>query len=101
MCMQSPLPQNAGQTGASSIVYTAGSERWLHRQRQDFALTGPAALQGSDAAEALVQAINSPNVDDTYTKLQMLVETPVITINPVGDRMSVTSSPSRQRPTSP
>ena len=53
---------------------------------QDFALTGAGSLQGSDAAEALVQAINSPNVDDTYTKLQFLVETPVITINPIGDQ---------------
>ena len=52
----------------------------------NFALTGAGSLQGSDAAEALVQAINSPNVDDTYTKLQVLVETPVITVNPVGDR---------------
>lgn len=51
----------------------------------DFALTGSGSLQGSDAAEALVQALNSPNVDDTYTKLQFLVETPVITITPVGD----------------
>ena len=52
----------------------------------DFKLTGAGSLQGSDAAEALVTAINSPNVDDTYTKLQLLVETPVITVTPVGDR---------------
>ena len=52
---------------------------------QDFTISGPGALQGSNAAEALIQAINSPNVDDTYTKLQFLVETPVITINPIGD----------------
>ena len=30
--------------------------------------------------------INSPNVDDTYTKLQFLVEVPVIRVNPVGDK---------------
>jgi len=52
----------------------------------DFALTGANSLQGSDAAEALVEAINSANVDDTYTKLQILIENPVITIDPVGDR---------------
>ncbi len=51
-----------------------------------FNLLGAGSLQGSDAAEALVQAINDPNVDDTYTKLQFLVENPVITIAPVGDR---------------
>ena len=51
-----------------------------------FLLYGPGALQGSDAAEALVQAINDPNVDDTYTKLQFLIETGVINIVPIGDK---------------
>jgi PGF-CTERM protein len=51
-----------------------------------FLINGPGSLQGSDAAEALVQAINDPNVDDTYTKLQFLVEEPQIIIDPVGDR---------------
>jgi PGF-CTERM protein len=51
-----------------------------------FNLLGAGSLQGSDAAEALVQAINDPNVDDTYTKLQFLIENPIITITPVGDR---------------
>ena len=39
-----------------------------------FKLGGAGSLQGSDAAEALVQGINDANVDDTYTKLQFLVE---------------------------
>ena len=51
-----------------------------------FLINGPGSLQGSDAAEALVQAINSPNVDDTYAKLQFLVEEPTIIIDPVGDK---------------
>jgi PGF-CTERM protein len=51
-----------------------------------FTLLGASSLQGSDAAEALVQGINDPNVDDTYTKLQFLVEVPVIRIDPVGDK---------------
>jgi len=51
-----------------------------------FKLLGAGSLQGSDAAEALVQAINSANVDDTYTKLQFLVEEPVIRIDPIGDK---------------
>lgn len=53
---------------------------------EDFKLSGSSSLQGSDAAEALIEAINSANVDDTYTKLQILIENPVITIDPVGDR---------------
>ncbi|MGD1005535.1 MAG: MEMAR_RS02690 family S-layer glycoprotein [Methanoregulaceae archaeon] len=51
-----------------------------------FQLLGASSLQGTDAANALAQAINDPNVDDTYTKLQYLVEVPVIRIDPVGDR---------------
>jgi len=51
-----------------------------------FKLTGTSRLQGSDAAEALVDAINSANIDDTYTKLQFLVEEPVIQIDTIGDR---------------
>ena len=51
-----------------------------------FKLGGPGSLQGSDAAEALVQGINDANVDDTYTKLQFLIEEPVIRIDPIGDK---------------
>ncbi|OPY38948.1 MAG: hypothetical protein A4E35_00175 [Methanoregula sp. PtaU1.Bin051] len=51
-----------------------------------FLLRGTGSLQGSDAAEALVEGINDPNVDDTYTKLQFLVEAPVIRIDAIGDR---------------
>jgi PGF-CTERM protein len=51
-----------------------------------FKLQGSSSLQGSDAAEALVQGINDPNVDDTYTKLQFLVEEPIITVDAIGDR---------------
>lgn len=42
-------------------------------------------LQGSEAAEALIQMINSPDIDDTYTKLTFLVEEPWIRINAIGD----------------
>jgi len=51
-----------------------------------FKISGAGSLQGSDAAEALVQGINDPNVDDTYTKLQFLIEEPIITVDPIGDR---------------
>jgi PGF-CTERM protein len=51
-----------------------------------FKLGGAGSLQGSDAAEALVQGINDANVDDTYTKLQFLVEEPVVRIDPIGDK---------------
>ncbi|MEI7856064.1 MAG: MEMAR_RS02690 family S-layer glycoprotein [Methanomicrobiales archaeon] len=65
------LQLNAGTTTSGTNVFT---------------LLGPGSLQGSDAAEALVQGINDPNVDDTYTKLQFLVEVPVIRIDAIGDK---------------
>jgi len=51
-----------------------------------FKLLGSGSLQGSDAAEALAEGINDANVDDTYTKLQFLVEEPVIRIDAIGDK---------------
>jgi PGF-CTERM protein len=51
-----------------------------------FVINGAGALQGSDAAEALVQAINDPNGDDTYTQLQFLIEEATISIVPIGDK---------------
>ncbi|UUX93708.1 MEMAR_RS02690 family S-layer glycoprotein [Methanoplanus endosymbiosus] len=50
-----------------------------------FYIWGDGKLQGSDAAEALIDAINSPDIDDTYYKLTFLVEEPWIRINSIGD----------------
>ena len=52
---------------------------------QLFRVGGPGSLQGSDAATALVQAINNQDIDDIYTKLLFLVELPKIAIIPVTD----------------
>jgi hypothetical protein len=38
-----------------------------------FKISGPGSLQGSDAAEALIQGINQPYIDDTYTELQFQI----------------------------
>ena len=56
------------------------------RGSQIFQIGGQGALQGTDAAEALVQGIENAMVDDTYTKMQFLVEEPKITINPIGEQ---------------
>jgi len=52
-----------------------------------FKLTGSGSLQGTDAAEALIEAINSPNVDDTYTKLVVLLEEPYIIVDQISDKI--------------
>jgi len=43
-------------------------------------------LQASDAATAVINALDSPNVDDTYVKLTFVVEEPNIFIDPIGDK---------------
>jgi len=51
-----------------------------------FKVRGAGALQGSDAAEALVNALDNSYVDDTYTKLQFLIEAPDIRISPITEK---------------
>ena len=52
-----------------------------------FKLYGAGSLQGSDAANALTVALDNPSVDDTYTKLQFMIEVPTIKIVPVTEKM--------------
>jgi PGF-CTERM protein len=80
-----PVPALSGRLGGSCPIVVM-NEMLTGTGAQIFLINGPGSLQGSDAAEALVQGINDPNVDDTYTKLQFLVEEGLITIDPVGDR---------------
>ncbi|HOB44234.1 MAG TPA: MEMAR_RS02690 family S-layer glycoprotein, partial [Bacillota bacterium] len=42
-------------------------------------------LQAAAAANALIKALDSPNIDDTYVKLTFVVEEPRILIDPIGD----------------
>jgi PGF-CTERM protein len=45
-----------------------------------------AGLQASDAATALVEMLNSPDIDDTYTKLSFMIEEPWLRIDTIGDK---------------
>lgn len=49
-----------------------------------FKYSGPSSLQGSDAANALVDAIDDPAIDDKYARLQFVVAQPTIEISPIG-----------------
>ena len=51
-----------------------------------FILKGSGSLQGSDAATALVNEMNSPDIDDTYNKLTFMVEESWTIIDPIGER---------------
>ena len=49
-----------------------------------FQFSGAGSLQGTDAANALINAIDDVNIDDMYTKLQFVVADPYITIDDIG-----------------
>ena len=50
----------------------------------EFIISGDGSLQGTDAATALIDAIDSSKIDDTYYKLSIMVEEPWIRINSIG-----------------
>jgi hypothetical protein len=54
-----------------------------------FRVAGPGALMSSQAADALITALNSPFIDDTYSSLQFQLVTPRITIDPLFGNHSV------------
>jgi len=90
--VQHPMQNDAFDIAATGVLPSGADDVWVYNailndaNTKIFLIQGAGSLQGSDAAEALVQAINDPNVDDTYTKLQFLIEQPVINIVPIGDK---------------
>jgi hypothetical protein len=53
---------------------------------ETFAVQGPNSIMGIDAATNVIEFINKTTIDDTYTKLQFLIEDPVIRINSIENR---------------
>jgi PGF-CTERM protein len=78
--IQDVMADAAGTDGTQAQVNGAGT----------WALGGPfvtlSGLQASDAATALVDLLNSPNIDDSYTRLSFMIEEPWIRIDTVGDK---------------
>lgn len=76
------LAANIPAAGQTSVVRSI-----LDPLTPVFILEGTGSLQGSDAATALVNAMDSPDIDDTYYKLTFMVEEPWIMIDAIGDKM--------------
>ena len=71
------------------IGNNAGSLRWLPNGE----IGGPGVvnvtltnLQAPAAAAALINALDSPNIPDTYVKLTFVVDEPQLFIDPIGDK---------------
>ena len=93
--------QHPMMNGQFDIVYDPGSGGVINRQLGSgtviFALTGPGSLQRPDAGSALLKAINSQNIDDSFTTVSFFVSRPATLIDPVGghgvgDQFTITGS---------
>jgi len=95
------IVQHPMMNGQFDIVYDPGTGGVINRQLGGgttiFQLTGPGSLQSPDAGNALLRAINSQNVDDSFTTVSFFVSSPATLINPigtkyVGDTFTITGS---------
>ena len=85
------LIQHPMMNGVFDIYYDAGTGTVINRQLGTgfsiFQLTGAGSLQSPNSANALMQAINSQNIDDTFASTSFIVSPPTTFINPVGDHV--------------
>jgi len=85
------LIQHPMMNGVFDIYYDAGTGTVINRQlgtgTSIFQLTGSGSLQTPTGANALMQAINSQNIDDTFASTSFIVSSPTAFINPVGDHV--------------
>lgn len=93
--IQDIVSDATGISGTKAQVSTSGT--WTAGGAVSASIVTLAGLQASDAATALVDLLNSPNVDDTYTKLSFMIEEPWIRIDTisdhyVGDTFSITGT---------
>jgi hypothetical protein len=81
--------QHPMMNGEFDIIYNSGTGEVINRQLDSgkaiFLLSGPGSLQRPDAGYALMQAITSQNIDDTFTTIPFFVDVPASLIHPIGD----------------
>jgi hypothetical protein len=95
------IVQHPMMNGQFDIFYDAGTGGVINRQlgggTNIFQLTGPGSLQSPDAGSALLRAMMSQNVDDSFTTVSFFVSSPATLILPigtkyVGDTFTITGS---------
>jgi hypothetical protein len=95
--------QHPMQNGRPDVITTTpGTDskflwRDVHKVGEGVTPLDISQMRPSDAAEKLVELLNLPEVDDSYTKLVFIVEEPVITIDPIkpryiGELLSITGT---------
>ena len=94
--------QHPMMNGQFDITYDAASGKVINRQMGPdgntiYTMSGAGSLQGPASANALVTAISSQNVDDTFTTYTFFISPPSALINPIGnhaagDRFTISGS---------
>ena len=83
------LVQHPMMNGVFDIYYDSSTGSVINRQlgtgTSIFQLTGTGSLQKPDGANALMQAINSQNLDDTFATTSFILGNPTAFINLIGD----------------
>jgi hypothetical protein len=84
------IVQHPMMNGQFDIVYDPGTGGVINRQLGGgttiFQLTGAGSLQSPDAGNSLLRAINSQNVDDSFTTVSFFVSSPATLIKPIGTK---------------
>jgi hypothetical protein len=82
--------QHPMMNGQFDIIYAPASGGVINRQLGNgtriFQITGPGSLQSPDAAYALVRAISSQDVDDSFSSVSFFVSSPETFIKPIGTK---------------
>ena len=94
--------QHPMMNGRFDITYDAATGEIINHQLGNggtviFQIAGAGSLQTPDAAYALVRAISSQDVDDTFALASFTIRVPVASIDPIGDhaagdKFSITGS---------
>jgi len=84
------LVQHPMMNGQFDIVYDRASGRIINKQLGEggmtiFTISGSGSLQGPDSAQALVNAIDSQNIDDTFATYSFYISPPTVLINSIGE----------------
>ena len=85
------LVQHPMMNGQFDVVYNPSTGKIINKQldggrgMEIFTISGSGSLQGPDSAQALVNAIGSQNIDDTFATYSFYISPPNAFINPIGD----------------
>jgi len=81
--------QHPMMNGQFDVVYSSSTGTVTNRQLGGgttiFQMSGAGSLQSPSSAAALVAAISSQNIDDTFVTYSVLVNEPTAFISPIGD----------------